>query len=389
MSLLQAYTGARIVETNDNYARADGPLKTAREVEPSSGTLYFYEDGDFWVRILQQSGQLWNSTVVTKGPVVMSEWVARVPGLFWTPESLRLRQLTPAAVESKSNGWSTFTPWGKSQLVMGGIGTFRLAPGADGTQLVTLSSSHNATAGVPALISPDVGQKIRRRGRCEGRALYARGRWMPMAEGWADRFKSTRALPRGYLVVDDGDAVEVLDMQGPVQIHPFTVMDYHSGSKELFDYVYATADTGEPAYRSYLARFFDSYKKAKERDGRYLLPGDSVDPLWDAEFSSPADLRRTDPTAQSHLGLLEARVREHMLGDDTVERLLERIAATATSPEDIQRIAKDASIPPARWFRGGTLAQIASQLVAEAVSLNKLDALVEAFAFDHSEAILA
>jgi hypothetical protein len=325
MSLLEAYTGVRIMETNDNYARADTPLLAQPEILHTDIPSYFHDfeqDQRFWEKVFSDPEGVWGMQV-SFGKAALSEWVARVPGLFWKPEAEQLRQLSPTAIENKSERWTTYTPWGKSQKVMGGIGAFRLPPAVDGTRLVTLTTSLNASAGVPALVLPDVWDKIRQAGSSEGRAINGQVRWQPMAQGWAARFKSTRDSPRGYLVLDNPNAIEVLDEKAPTQFHPFTVMEYYSGSRELFDYVYATADTGLADYRGQLTRFFDMYKDVQGRHGRYLLAGDMVNALWEAEYDSPADLRRADPSAQSQLALVEARVRERLLGEDTIEWLLE------------------------------------------------------------------
>jgi len=201
-----------------------------------------------------------------------------------------------------------------------------------------------------------------------------------MAEGWAERFKSTRDLPRGYLVLDNPDEIAVHDRCAPILIHPFTVMEYRSGPKELFDYVYATGDTSFKGYRQRLIDFFESYKDLDDRYGRYLLAADMVDALWEADYNSPAELRRADPSAESELELLQARVRDRLLGEDTVDRLLDALATVSTSEADLERISDDIHIPPDVWLRGGTLAEQRSQLVCEVVRRKRVAELVEAVA---------
>ena len=381
MSLREAYIGVRIMETNDNYSRADAPLITPPETRSRGAYQYYDADEYVWERILRDPEGQWGITFHFD-PLAMSEWVARVPGLYWKPGSKEMRLLSPAAQEPTESHWTQYRPWGKSQVVaMGGIGTLRLPPANDGIRLVTLTTSLNASAGVPALVAPAVWDKI-----CptppyqpEGKVLSGEARWQAMSETWASRFLNTRGIPRGYLVLDNPDAIQVGEEVSATQIHPFTVMEYRSGAKELFDFVYATADTKLSSYRGELEEFFEKYKNDQGRYGRYLLAGDVALPLWDSVHNSPEDLRRADPTAGSQLNLLEARVHEHMLGGDTIERLLEALGSTSTSKEDVERISKDIGIEPSSWFRGGTLAEVCSQLMDVVVQDKKLEELVETF----------
>ena len=379
MSLRQAYMGARVLETSANYARADDPLWTRPGGEDVDRRNYVDADEFFWHDVLRRPDESWGS-LVTFRAAAFCEWVARVPGLFWKPESRRLRQAAEGRVEEFVDGWRAYTPEGKSEKVMGGIGTFRLPPALDGTRLVTLTTSLNASAGVPAVISPDVWDKMGQPGPREGRLLEGQARWHPMAQGWAARFKSTRDIPRGYLVLSDPDQIEVSDSCAPVLIHPFTVMEYRSGTKELFDYVYATGDTSFRGYRQRLSDFFDRYRDWEGRYGRYLLAGDMVDALWEAEYSSPAELRRADLSAESQLELLQARVQDRLLGEDTTDRLLDALGAVSTSEADLRRLSDDVLIPPDVWLRGGSLAEMRSQFVYEAVRQKRAAELVEVIA---------
>jgi hypothetical protein len=386
MSLREAYIGARIIETSDNYTRADTPLITQPEGQHKTGYGDYYDDRSFWKNIFHDPESAWGIEF-SLHDTALSEWVARVPGLFWKPEAKRLRTVAEEKVAYISDGWRVFHPQGKSEKVMGGVGTFRLLPAVDGARLVTLTTTCNASAGVPALIFPDVWDKIRQHSPCEGRMLSGEARWQPMSEGWAKRFKSTRDISRGYLVFNNPDKIDVLDDQAPIQIHPFTIMEYYSGTKELFDYVYATGDTGDPDYRIYLGRFFSDYKDENGRYGRYLLAGDMIEGLWNAEYNGPDDLRRADPSAKSQLELLEARVQEHLLGEDKIEPLLEALGTTSDSVEDLKRLSRDIDIPPAIWFQGGSLADVCSQFIDTVRRQNKLVELVETFTLQYPNTI--
>lgn len=383
MSFWRAYIGTRVLETSHNYALADGALVNPPEPRSSSDEHGLDIDEGFWYTVMADPDQKWGARFHIDEPVAVSEWIARVPGLFWKPGVRQYREFQKGFYEL-IGPWHTYPPPTKSVRVMGGIGTLRLPPSEDGARLVTLTSGLNASAGIPALISPEVWDKIREQGPAEGRLirLPAGVRWQPMALGWAAQFQATSDVPRGYLVIRDPDAVEVLDDIAPILIHPFSVMEYREGAKELFDFVFATADTAED-YRGRLEVFFADYAQAKDRYGRYLLAGDVVHPIWKADFNTPAELRRTDPAAGSQLALLEKRVRQHMLGDDTIECVLEALAKISHASVDLEEISRDIGIEPGRWLRGGALTELASQLVEAVLLQDKLEPLIETIAKRH------
>ena len=98
MSLREAYIGVRIMETNDNYSRADASLSSLPETRTSRSNQYFDGDEYVWERIFYNPESVWGLTFYFN-PVAMSEWVARVPGLYWRPGAKDMRKLSPAAIE--------------------------------------------------------------------------------------------------------------------------------------------------------------------------------------------------------------------------------------------------------------------------------------------------
>lgn len=371
-----------------NYALADQAYINPPE-EYASGTcrdIYGDADTKFWHTVLATPS--WGVGFKFNEPVIISEWIARVPGLYWKPNALKFREYKKGFYELIGS-WHTYEPPIKSIKAMGGIGTLRLPPSDDGYRLVTLASGMNASAGIPALVSPNVWNKIRAYGLTEGRLirLHDGVPWEPMSSSWVKHFWSTKDIPRGCLVIRDPQVIEILDAVAPVLIHPFTVMEYREGKKELFDYVYATADTSED-FRGRLEMFFADYAKANDRHGRYLLAGDIVEPIWDAEYETPADLRSFDATAKSKLAVLDERIHEHMLGGDTIDRVLEALVKPGHTLADLQRISRDIGIEPTFWVTDKLkLVDSAQLLVEEALHESKLEELIEVLAV-HDPSVL-
>jgi hypothetical protein len=187
---------------------------------------------------------------------------------------------------------------------------------------------------------------------------------------WASQFPVVRNIPRGYLIFSD---IEVIGYAAPIIIHPFTVMEYWDGPSKLLDYVYVTADTSDPNFRGGISEFFDNYCKERDRQGKYLLSSDISDPLWDAVFQSPEELRRAK---QPQLKLIEERVSEALRNQNFIEALL-RVLSLVADHNDLRRWSEDAGVDWRRWSRGGTIAEESAYLVAEAVEANKIIQLVQ------------
>ena len=393
VNLPDLYRAARSLEAIENYARSDDALV---EVVHSLDAAHdcqksFYYDDAFWKARLDDS----NDDREAEGAsnelfeffgFAVSEWVARVPGLFWTNGAERLRMLGDQAVQYESPEWTTLHPPGKSAKVLGGIGTIKLAPNDRGYRLVTLSAGHNASSGIPALVSPDVWEA---HNLSEGRVITLAAKWQPMAQEWASRFPSIRGIPKGYALVEQPHQVSWVHAERqPTQIHPFTVMEYSRGNSQLFDFVYATADTGDMHYRSRLEEFFESYKRDSGRYGRYLLSADTSNPLWDADYDDPAALR-TDRDAMAHLNILEARVRNESFAGRSLEQILEVLSANYDD-NSLKRLSDVVGLPRSHWFATGvSTATLAVRMLDSARDREKVEVLIDAIALDYPNLFLS
>jgi hypothetical protein len=105
---------------------------------------------------------------------------------------------------------------------------------------------------------------------------------------------------------------------------------------------------------------------------RDLLSADINDPLWEAEYDNPAALRRSEPGAEAHLALLEARVYENSFKGTTLEDIL-RVLVNYGDHVSLQRLSDNAGIPWRGWVRDGTINDSASQLLAACIERKKID----------------
>ena len=384
----EAYQTAHVIETLENYAVADevSAVHAEGRRDDSDYPIDVADDRSFWQEVLDDPARYWERCYIIH-ECAASSWVARVPGLYWQPQSSLLRDRASAEIELESDEWLSYSPPGKSMQVHGGIGTLRFPPDDNGRHLLTLTCGVNASGGIPVLAGDDVWQKLGGAAAVDGRSIvHAEGIWRQMETQWAQRFIGVRGFPRGYMIVASADDIEVQDSAMPVQFHPFSIMEYEKGDSRLFDFVYATADSRVPDWRTKVSEFFDDYRSREKRFGRYLTSADIADPLWDADYLSPADLRRSDAGNRSHLELLTARVQDRMRGDDLIETTLRALGRVCSSHNELGVLSDDLAVPRGSWQTGGSLADNAAAFVAVVKDRpGKLEELVDLLATRYPE----
>lgn len=377
-ALETGFVAAQIGEAISSYIRSDAPLidPAIVESEPQEGSYRYYEDdGDFWSKVSNTGEQEFSFY-----KVAISEWVARVPGLYWRPEAQQMRKIAPAMIENMGRDWMVYRPIGKSQKVSGGVGTQKFPPSENGYRMITLTTSLNASAGVPALISPEVWQ-ARRLG--EGSVISSRKsfRWQPIPMSWAREFPIVRGISRGCLFLDDPDPITSSDEIAPILVHPYSVMEYWAKETLLHDFVYASAVAGDACFRGDIEEFFEQYRKANGREGIYLTASDIAMPMWDAVFLSPKDMRENKAY---ELGLIEARLKDALKGEAVVEALLQKLASLPTV-DDLRRISSNAGLGWRRWSQGGRLVDEVARLVAKAIETERHYALFQAVQMEFTQ----
>lgn len=381
-SMRRALVTAHVLETVNNYARADEPLcaPVTHAPGPAGAAASYFHEEYLWQRVLESDGaanDAWNTLYDINGAIV-SEWVARVPGQAWHRPAISLVN-NVEHVESRIGG-AVYQPPMKSVHVMNGMGTLRLPPGADGSRLVSVSVSGDAALAAPLLVTSDVWDALCAAGPAEGCVLTAQARWQPLPGEWAQHFPVTQGIPRGCLRLSTPDTVQVRNDNAPVTIYPFSVAEYASEGAELFDYVYAGARTNEPDYRGDIERFFERYRTDYLHGGTYLLAADVITPLWNAEYLTPADLRRADASAKPALMLLEARVQEKQLGKPVIELLLHALTDRFSDVAEIRVLSSEVGIKPSQWAGGGSLAEACNGFLAAVVQADRKAALIQRLA---------
>lgn len=260
MSLKELYKGTKLIETVENYALAE-EVNSIKEDILNDECFWFSNDEEFWRNIIANPIKFWNQKIDLYNFVV-SDWIARIPGLYWTPSSEQIRQHKNEDVALQSKQWIEFHPPGKSKKVMGGLGTLLLPPTNEGKVLLSVSAGCNASTGIPLLCFPEVYDQLKiKQGDC---VIIKGAKWQPMDMYWASNFASTKDIPRGYLVIDSVDKIQVLERNYPVAFHPFSLMEYEYQDSLFYDFVYVTVDNKVKNVDSEIELFLKNMLRKKD-----------------------------------------------------------------------------------------------------------------------------
>ena len=372
-TLLDAYKKVRIVETLQNYSLAATP--TAVTLAPNDNFFDAYNEEDFWQSIIGRPDYYWGKTCRLNYDWTLSEWIPRIPGLYWHKNSEALRMVSQSAIETIGNEHAVLQPIGKSMVVLGGVGTLKLGPNEEGYRLVSLSQSRDASAGIPALISQEVWQTLSLH---EGVDIKGEFIWQQMPISWSKHFKSTD-IPRGCLLITNIKKIKVNKDKVPILFHPCTVMEYKSRDGLLYDYVFVSATTEQDSFKSRVQDFFEMYRTAQNRNGKYIFAADMTEKLWDARFKSPQDMLEKDDYSNSQLDILLSRVRgDTFKGGVTIEAVNKIILTNfGGNIEGLKLVAQDIAIDEWEWYQNEPLAKLSIRLLDLCMENNKVDALLD------------
>lgn len=370
-----AYKKVRIAETLQNVAIVHTP--TFVPPTPDNKPFQVEDEAHFWQLILAHSSDYWGKICSLDGNWVLSEWIPRIPGLYWHKNSEALRNVHQSGIETIGQRHLVLQPIVKSMVVMGGVGTLKLPP-ETGFRLVSLSKSRDASAGIPVLVSNEVWNTLSLH---EGVAIKGQFVWQQMSKGWSEHFPSISLIPNGYLLLSDAKNVIVTSDKNPVLFHPCTVMEYKApnGFGLLYDYVFVSATTEQQSFKNAIQDFFEMYRTAQNRNGKYIFEADMTDKLWDARFKSPQDMLEKDDYSNSQLDILLSRVRGDTFKNGVTTEAMNKIILTnfGNNTEGLKLVASDIGIEEWEWYRNEPVAKLSIRLLDLCMETNKVDALLD------------
>jgi len=377
MSLRNLYKGLKIIETIQNYSLSG--IFNIEENTRKSSSRYYYQEESFWKSVMQNPEKFWGKEIDLYNFVV-SEWVARVPGLYWTEQSQNIRTNVDSHITFKSREYTEFNPPGKSKKVLGGIGTLLLPTTEQGTVLMSVSSSSNASTGVPILVFSEVLSQLKIK---QGNTVnIKKARWQPMDIQWVQHFGSMKDIPRGYLVIDDPNKIEVFQSDLPVIYHPFSIMEYENADTKLYDFVYVRADSKAEDIDLKIEKFFEYYRKKDDRNGEYLLNPNVKKPIFEARYMTPLDLQK--PSEKAKLKLLYERVKGQHFNNVAIDLLVNDLPKFYQSSRSIITLAENVGINPA-ILNEDSATTMSAQLISLCIEKEKVELLVDRMLFDYPQ----
>lgn len=374
MSLSEAFKGAKMIETLENFSISDQNQIELGESSISRREDEVYDDGKFWGRILKNPELHWRKNFNLYSGVI-SDWVPRIPGLYWAKGSSEIRELAEAEIYRKWGRFVEYYPPGKSEKVMGGVGSYLFPPDSNGNYLMSWSSSGNSSVGIPLLLSSEVidFHQIK-----PGDVIDIRdAEWQKMSTEWIQRFSSIEGVPKACFTIKNPQQIDKYGGNRSFEFHPFSIMEYETEGALLYDFVFVTVvyNPYEPDYRGPTAVFFEEYKKKETRNGKYLLTVDMNNPLVEADFYTPEDIRKQNPYGEAQLNLLTARIRNATFNEKILEELLAFLATNYPTQAQVAELSIHIKVNPA-YLAGTTGYQHSISLLDKCIRENKVEELI-------------
>lgn len=371
MSLSTVYKAVKIIETIENYTIVEN--NALLEKEPNNPPIdnEFYDDKQFWEAVISNPEKYWN-TKVSLIAFTISNWVARIPGLYWASYSKSLRKHAEKEIAKQSKQWIEFHPPGKSKKVLGGIGTILLPPNDEGKRLVSVSSGCNSSIGIPLLVFPNVWDTLKLK---EGDTIIIKNAiWQPLDVSWSNRFVSTSGIPRGYIIADTPEKIKIYKRDTPIVYHPFSVMEYQKGDALLYDFVYLIVDNKIERVRNEIEDFFNYYAQKENRHGKYLINPNMIEPYFETQYTSPHEMQHQSEKAK--LELIYKRIRDIEFNHTALNKLIETLPSYYDSSLAIKRLAKSVGVSPA-LLQEDNAASMSAQLINYCFDNKKIEELTD------------
>ncbi|RZK00323.1 MAG: hypothetical protein EOO43_25245, partial [Flavobacterium sp.] len=184
------------------------------------------------------------------------------------------------------------------------------------------------------------------------------------------------------LVIDNTNKIEKHSEGLPTIYHPFSIMEYEFKDALLYDFVYLAVDSKLENAKEEIENFFESYRLENERFGKYLINPNLVEPLFETQYCSPADLRM--PSEKAKLELLYQRVRGTYFKEVNLDILVQRISKFYQDSSSVKRLANNIHIPLS-LFAEDNAASMVAQLVSLCIDRNKTEELIDRVLFEYPQ----
>lgn len=160
----------------------------------------YFVNKSFWGDLNQ--GSICHGDYISLNEFQISEWLPSAPGRYFTPDALIQREEAKWFWD-RSKG--EYIPLGKTSMVLGGIGSVRLAPRTvRGGDVCFWGASSNGIShqGIPLIVPIDIAQKAKRQMRLRKTfSATLKGTLWPLPTEMSP-IKFDKGMPKYYLFVD-------------------------------------------------------------------------------------------------------------------------------------------------------------------------------------------
>ncbi len=330
MSITSLYHNYSALECATNYSRLADDINLVEEPTEDETIWETYGEEYFWPEILSNPGGFWNREYKIYH-CLYSDWVARIPGLYWNDNSGRYRGMAANEIDSTLGFKTVYRPVGKSMMVTGGVGTNMLPPDNLGRRVGSVCLSGNISGAIPVLVYPEVYSNIK---DLKNKVFTLRAKWVRMDATWSDRFRNASKVPRGYFEIKNKEQLEFgSERHGQPIFHPYTIMEHEKNGLPYFDFFYLSCS--EKNYRERTKSFCEQYL-TKFNGAKYLVEPNPNEPIFGADYNSPLDFRQR---GQTLMNLMNERIEDLLKGDAITDEVYQSLAKSLHSNKDLRTIS--------------------------------------------------
>lgn len=168
MSLSVGRADHNILYFIKEYLQSRGLLKQDFFAVTGQKRVEYWSEDKFWQDVIH-SGQVYETCQVTLKKFLLTQWIPRSPGQYYTLEARNSREAARHFIESRSKDYSqnkdyfVFDPYGKSEMVKGGVGCLRLGQkqiGNENLHFLCATSSGVAHKGLVVGLRRDLYERL-------------------------------------------------------------------------------------------------------------------------------------------------------------------------------------------------------------------------------------
>lgn len=205
LQLIKGLSESDIRHVIDTQVGIANYLLPAKKEDTALPDKEFHNNVNVWAAILNESRRA--SMTITLDTFYLFEWFPRSPGLFHTPRAKTARKRAERSIDGVVDGVIIFNPYGKIEMLQGGVGCIRLRPkkvDSDIVWFMSASSTGVAHEGFPVALPQYWFERYIDQIANNGAVLCTLiGKLQLIPESLVTLFSDYSSVPKLYLLVED------------------------------------------------------------------------------------------------------------------------------------------------------------------------------------------